>query len=128
MNAAWLAKNPTWQLHQTYKRRDRERGRHDTLSYEELRELLQEATCHYCEISAEALNRKYLRLDRKDSTLGHSVSNSVPCCTACNTLLGNLPYEGKVLLKSGLLQCRQQGFLATVDNNFALIKQEGKVD
>lgn len=46
-------------------------------------------------------------LDRKDSNLGHSEENVVPCCHKCNTILGDIPWEAKLCLKDGLEQIQR---------------------
>jgi hypothetical protein len=61
--------------------------------------------CFYCgETHAKGL-------DRKDSNLGHSEDNVVPCCEKCNIILGDIPFSAKELLIDGLTKIKTQGFL-----------------
>lgn len=43
--------------------------------------------CHYC---SDPLPQTGSGLDRKDSALGYTVANVVPCCSDCNTTKNNL--------------------------------------
>lgn len=47
--------------------------------------LLEDKTCHYCK---NGLAETGSSLDRKNSNLGYSVENCVPCCTDCNMIRG----------------------------------------
>lgn len=57
--------------------------------------------CYYCgKIPSESFKRKGLKgefiyngVDRKDSTQGYTVENSLPCCTDCNYTKSNLPHD-----------------------------------
>lgn len=54
-------------------------------------EKLTSKRCHYCE--EYSLDYKFCGLDRKDSDRGYEASNVVPCCSFCNFLKRNVPYE-----------------------------------
>lgn len=43
--------------------------------------------CHYCG-TTEAIG-----IDRKDSSKGYTIENSVPCCSRCNFIKNNIPYQ-----------------------------------
>lgn len=56
------------------------------LTFEEFSALIQ-LPCHYCD---SPLPQTRSGLDRKDSGLGYSLCNVVPCCTTCNKMKSNL--------------------------------------
>ena len=95
----------------TLKRGAKERGHPVDLTYEEFVVLCKIPTCHYC---GSDLNRTIYRsegrgspslIDRKDSSLGYSQDNCVPCCWECNNLKGSkFTYEEFkliILMKTG---------------------------
>ena len=62
--------------------------------------------CHYC--CVEESNG----LDRKDSGLGYTLNNVVPCCEKCNNILSDIPYIAKVELIEGLTSINKKGLLS----------------
>jgi len=63
--------------------------RHEVnLTYEEFEEFTKERLCHYCgkELvwQVRYAGRGGWQLDRKDSSMGYSKDNCVPCCKRCN--------------------------------------------
>jgi hypothetical protein len=62
----------------------RDRGLEWSISLDEFRSLVS-LPCHYCSGSTEGTGAG---LDRIDNSLGYSVSNVLPCCTACNKIRG----------------------------------------
>ena len=55
------------------------------LTLEKYLKLVEGQKCFYC---GEGLPEQGGGLDRKNSNLGYSEENCVPCCTACNTIRG----------------------------------------
>ena len=53
------------------------------LSFEDFSTLVKGSLCHYCEAVLPEVGGG---LDRKNSNLGYSVENCVPCCTVCNRI------------------------------------------
>ena len=89
-----MQKRPYESALRTLQRGAKERGHIVDLTYEEFIALCEVPTCHYC---GKDLNRTKYRseghgspslLDRKDSSLGYSKENCVPCCWECNNLKG----------------------------------------
>jgi hypothetical protein len=78
----------------------------ETISRDKAVELMMQP-CIYCGVE------KSHGLDRKDSSKGHSEDNVVPCCEKCNFILGDLPNDAKVLLKTGLTNIRKKGYFET---------------
>ena len=50
-------------------------------------ERFQSQKCHYCESDLPETGRG---IDRKDSSIGYTVENCVPCCWTCNNTKGHL--------------------------------------
>lgn len=63
-----------------------------------------EAGCHYCAWDGP------VGIDRIDSTEGYRRGNVVGCCAECNTILGDVPPDVKLLLTPGLQQARDIDF------------------
>ena len=61
--------------------------------------------CHYC---GGALPETGHGLDRKDSSLGYSPENCVPCCKACNEIRGhdNVSYSEMLIVAKVLRELR----------------------
>jgi 5-methylcytosine-specific restriction endonuclease McrA len=55
------------------------------LSFEEFYSLIKDGVCTYCK---ETLSPSGGALDRKNSILGYSQENCVPCCKVCNRMRG----------------------------------------
>lgn len=90
-------------IFRNYKRAAINRGYSFELTYEQVQKLI-EQNCHYCnsepkEYSSDQAYKfqdsKFKRngIDRKDNTKGYSLINSVPCCSLCNVMKMDLPYE-----------------------------------
>jgi hypothetical protein len=71
------------------------------LSVDEFRELT-DAPCHYCGVAFSSVvkakptsNGAYVSngIDRLDSDKGYYLGNCVPCCTICNLMKRDIPYE-----------------------------------
>jgi hypothetical protein len=73
------------------KRAARQRDWEVSLTLEELSEIATANACHYCGevISWPKHKASRANLDRKNSALGYSKENVVPCCWGCNTAKGN---------------------------------------
>ena len=66
--------------------------------------MIEGKVCHYCEGS---LNETGGALDRKDSSLGYTVENCVPCCGDCNLIKhGILTYEEMLAVAKLLKEMR----------------------
>jgi hypothetical protein len=64
------------------------------LTLEQWQNLVIGKTCHYCD---GGLPEAGCALDRKDSSVGYTINNVVPCCSECNEIKGdNLTYEEMV--------------------------------
>lgn len=91
-----------WRMFQAnYVYWDKRQGWLDTCSFEHFLKLSQQP-CHYCgtqELTCYFYHRsktvafQYNTLDRKDSSLGHTVANVVPCCKQCNRAKQDTPYQ-----------------------------------
>ena len=63
--------------------------------------------CFYCEESR--LN--FLGLDRIDNSLGYLKSNVVVCCTTCNLIRRDMPYDAWMILAQSMKAVRESGLL-----------------
>lgn len=63
--------------------------------------------CHYCD---GGLPETGHGLDRKDSSLGYSPENCVPCCKACNEIRGhdNISYSEMLVVAKVLRELRSK--------------------
>jgi len=52
-------------------------------------ETLFSKNCHYCDATADPKNG----IDRVDNTLGYTPTNTVPCCSVCNMMKGQMDVE-----------------------------------
>jgi len=67
------------------------RNRHPVdITYDEFYNIIKDQECHYCGVNLQ-MNRHRKKgksqatcLDRKDTLLSYTVSNTVPCCPKCN--------------------------------------------
>lgn len=96
-------KHPHLAKYKAYKTADKKSQR-DTLSWEEAIPLFK-GDCFYCGSNVA------IGIDRKDSSQGHTKDNSVSCCEKCNIILGDLPFEAKLILKTSLEQIQKQKLL-----------------
>jgi hypothetical protein len=77
---------PREYLHSTYKKSARVRGIEFNLSKQQVTDLVSK-NCHYCdEMNDKGVNG----IDRIDNDIGYIIDNSVPCCTVCNYMKGEL--------------------------------------
>jgi 5-methylcytosine-specific restriction endonuclease McrA len=67
---------------------------------------LLEGSCHYC---GGKLNQAGGGLDRKDSAIGYTIENVVPCCGNCNKLKNNFLTEDEAVQLIGLLKIIRGG-------------------
>lgn len=77
----------------------------EILTFDEYIAIVQ-LNCYYCD------REKSSGVDRRDSNLGHWLSNVVPCCETCNIILNTLPPDVKDNLKDGLRKSFQSGLLS----------------
>lgn len=82
-----------------YKHRAIKNGIEFKLEKEHFRNLVLN-DCHYCgKIPSQTINSKfsgpfiYNGIDRKDSTKGYTLENSVPCCWVCNDIKKRMDYN-----------------------------------
>jgi hypothetical protein len=94
------------ELYRRYKSGASKRGLPFLLDLEQFLEVATKC-CHYCgrkpsqlAITERAGSRKaiygnllYSGVDRKDSSLGYTLENTLPCCRICNRAKSNLSYE-----------------------------------
>lgn len=81
-----------------YRSGARNRGIDFHLTPEEVKEMIK-LPCHYCG-GFSANKRRHKKqteklngIDRKDSSVGYTKENCVPCCSVCNYLKNNLSYD-----------------------------------
>jgi hypothetical protein len=84
--------NPDYYLYQNIRGNDRRAGHACELTREDVRRLIKHP-CHYCGALEERMS-----IDRKDSSIGHTHENSVPCCLRCNSIKRDMPYEAWLIL------------------------------
>ncbi len=70
-----------------YWKRSWKRGIKSDLKLRDIRMMLT-SNCRYCEA-----NDIPMTLDRKDSSGGYTRSNTVPCCSRCNIIKSDMPWE-----------------------------------
>lgn len=87
-----------------YQSLDKKRG-YDTCTMKEAESVILGASCVYCG------SDQGIGLDRKDNNQGHAIANVVSCCEKCNMILGDIPYEAKLLLADGLRNIHNAGLL-----------------
>ena len=87
-----------------YRSIDRRKGRTGTLKWKDA-ERLMTSPCFYCDTPQSG------GLDRKNSNLGHSLKNVLPCCEKCNIILKDIPFKAKLLLKDGLKEIAESNLL-----------------
>ena len=106
--ATYHAKHPEVARYKAYVSEDKRKNREHDLDLEKARAIMTQP-CHYCGVPKSG------GIDRIDSSLGHLISNSVPCCEKCNFILGDLPYVAKKELKAGLESVYLLGLLDNWD-------------
>jgi hypothetical protein len=91
-----------------YKYAAKRRGLEFNLSENEFRKITKQH-CHYCGATPSAVFKTqsdlsgtytYNGIDRKDSSIGYTLENCVPCCSLCNTAKMDLGYDDFILLIS----------------------------
>lgn len=100
-----IAKEPSSAAAHSYYSNYRSKARRRKIQFDISEEEFIEITttkCHYCGSSpehkynpSEKYNGGYIAngIDRKDSMLGYTKDNIVPCCSACNFAKGTMTYE-----------------------------------
>lgn len=83
---------------------DRRLDRHGTIKWNDAKCLMAKP-CFYCGTPNSG------GLDRKNSSLGHSLRNVLPCCEKCNNILSDIPFKAKLLLKNGLKRIAESNLL-----------------
>jgi len=88
--------NKVWGYYRVNARR---RNKDFNLTKEEFKNLVVKS-CHYCNATPKSYFKKktnglfyYNGVDRKDSNIGYTAENCVPCCSICNRGKSNLPYN-----------------------------------
>lgn len=114
---AWILANPDrstanrcqtpkgrWQF---FRSKAKSRGIPLELSFEQWTRLAIAAKCHYC---GEVIRTTGGSLDRKNSSLGYTEANVVPCCLSCNQIRNDdlISYE-EMLYIMPLLQAFRAG-------------------
>lgn len=75
------------------------------LTVEQFTQLINLATCHYC--STTTMPETGSGLDRKDNSLGYTLTNVVPCCFTCNKIKSDcLTYEEMLMISVALKNYR----------------------
>lgn len=77
-----------------YRNNAKRRGIEFQLTSDEFKELV-EQPCHYCggHSSEYDTRSRGNGIDRKDSSIGYIVDNCVPCCSKCNFIKNDMPYN-----------------------------------
>lgn len=100
----WARKNKYSVRYKSLCHFDKKKFQCKSLSIKQYKELISKP-CFYCnKLKSEGV-------DRKNSNLGHTIRNCVPCCEKCNNILGDLPYKAKLELKNGLFNINKKGLL-----------------
>jgi hypothetical protein len=94
-----------WIRYKAYRHTDNKRHGGGTIPWDDARDLMGRP-CHYCGLEVSE------GLDRRDSSRGHTADNVVPCCSACNHILGDIPAELKDELAEGLRRGRAKGLMS----------------
>lgn len=91
--------------YKAYRHRDNSKYKSESLISRDEAVKIMMKSCHYCQ------KEKSSGIDRKDSDLGYTQENLVPCCEKCNNLLSDIPYLAKVELINGLTSINKKGLL-----------------
>lgn len=109
------------QLLLIYKRGAAKKGRVFELSREQFLQLTS-SNCHYCgHPPHQILNRSkytgkgngayiYNGIDRKDSAVGYTQENSLPCCRMCNYAKSDMCYDDYIRWMEHLIEFRTTGW------------------
>lgn len=97
--------NYDYVLYQNAKGTDRRHEREFELTRAIIREMLTKP-CFYCERKFERMS-----IDRKNSLIGHTIKNCVPCCQECNFLKRGTPYEAWLHIMPGVKKLLDSGVL-----------------
>jgi len=81
---------------------DRRANRTHDLDREFLENILKNP-CSYCQST-----NIQMTVDRKDNKIGHVKFNVISCCTRCNYIRGEMPYEAWLMLIPGLVQASRE--------------------
>lgn len=65
--------------------------------------------CSYCGVKAS--DNLKIGLDRIDNSKGHTTENVNACCTRCNFIRRNMPYEAWILLVPGIRLAVERGLM-----------------
>lgn len=90
------------------------------LSKDEYKSIIQHP-CYYCGTFKEG--KSFSGIDRRDQTLGYTVSNCVPCCEMCNFMKKSLSEEvfikriEHILLYNGLISCGEYYYELFTDHS-----------
>ena len=87
------------------KNNDKKKNRENDLTKEFVEEEFKKP-CYYC--GDNKLNRN---LDRIDNSKGHTKSNVNSCCSRCNSIRKDLPYEVWMRIVPSIRQCVEEGML-----------------
>ena len=93
----YLAKYPDARKFKHIKKRAKRRSIDFKITLTEYRDMFWGKPCHYCGAEVESIG-----LDRKYSDEGYILDNLIPCCQACNSLKGVLPYDIFLIVVSEL--------------------------
>ena len=85
---------------------DRKRKLEFSLTIEDISSLINKG-CSYCG------DNKFISLDRKDNSIGHTLDNVVPCCRRCNYIRRDMPYEAWLFISPKLKEAIDLGLLGT---------------
>jgi len=89
------------------RRADRTLGLQGDLTREKILEMIA-SPCHYC---GDKNNR--MGVDRVENSIGHMLTNCVPCCIRCNMLKRNMPTEAWLFIAPRIKEARELGLFGS---------------
>lgn len=88
---------------------DKKRGFSNDLDVDFLKSAIA-SSCTYC-----GENQLRVSLDRIDNLKGHMKSNVVPCCSRCNYMRRDMPYEAWIHISSAVKEAKEKGLFGKWD-------------
>lgn len=89
---------------------DNKKGFSNNLTKEIVKNIIEKG-CTYCGIPFENDQKIKIGLDRIDNNKPHNKENVVACCSRCNFIRRNIPYDAWILIASSVRQAVNEGLL-----------------
>lgn len=86
--------------------RDQQKQRKSNLTLNQVIDMLK-LNCHYCKEE----NLAEIGLDRIDNSRGYIHNNVLPCCTTCNMIRRDMPFEAWMILSEKMPDVKKSGTL-----------------